>query len=823
MNRFAILFALFGLVCAARLSGSLSTTTGSTPSYTTVYAINPSTNKSYQTRTSGSAYSLSVADDSLYSVYAIASANTNVSGWTVNGLMPNTAGQIAVTNGTTAVDFVFEPSYTLILISYSSDGTMKQSTDYTDHLWTTDLSGVTSRFQRTAAVSNQMSTVALAVPLNTRVNIMAETNVATAGLIVLPANNGGLGFGSAEAGGEVVQLNYEMARTAAESLKRKSSSDDAAPTPISQLASVDVLAGPFATEQLRAAAADLVLDQSVAAETALELSRADSSILQYRTSNVTIRGTDEMGRIVSGLSLSVEQTTSSFRFGVYGGQQSAAGPVAWKMLADSGVNAAVVDFWWSKTEPTNGTLEETYILNQKIDYLTSLGLKLRATGLFQPDPSIVPDYVKGVDQSQFGKALYDHVYNVVSRYCTNFELVEVSTDLNNLVSLLGFNSTQLLALQQISLDAIRAAVPGMRTSVTVSNTFDPSSTSLLNAAQFSQQWGVAGQQIDMIGQSIYKPTGSYQPLYSVGTFSDLLDSISSAAKPIRISQVSAPFADEAQGGEFLEQLYTIALSKRYMREVSWWGLMGQSSLFDQDQTPTPLYWAMRNFILAHRSKITLSFDNTVSATMTAFGGTHRVTVYKDGVAIAQSDVEIAEGQPNRMSVQYRTTDGTATVLLNQLNGPVVGVVPAPAQIVGTQGTPNSLSQGVVFAIIFGTIGVVAAMALLAAFVVLRRGKETRRAPDISSGAPVGNVLPGKSFDIDLEAAQDPVALEDATPDTPAPWSGQPLTNVVLEDNESEADGGVDSETDETSDMESVELNEHDISTSTTDTEEEEHL
>lgn len=820
MNHFFLLIAVFGVACAARLTGTITTTTSDIPSYTTIYAINTDTGSSYQTRTATNSYNMNLQEGHSYSVFAVATGNYNVSGWTVDGFMPVAVGRVTLHEGEViTANLAFQPSYTLILISYAN-GAMRRASDYSSYLWTTDLSGVTSRFYKSLASQNGFTTAALAIPLGTKVSVVSETQLAS-GRTLVPADNSGEGFGSSTQGGAVVQLNYEMARTATISVKRKSEIENQPSNIQAHAASIDALSGPFASEQLRAATADQILEQSVAAETALELSKAEALIAQYRTSNVSVRGHDELGRVVPGLSISIKQKSQNFRFGVYGGQKSANGLEAWKMLADSGVNAAVIDFWWSKTEPKQGTIEEDWIINQKIDYLTSLGFNLRATGLFQPDPDTLPDYVKGLSSAEFGQALYNHVHTLVSKYCTNFELIEVSTDLNNLASLMGFNTTEMLALQQISLEAIRAAAPGVRTSVTVSNLFDPSfPSSSLSVAEYYSKW--TPQQVDLIGQALYNGDGD-QPRYSIGALSDLLDSAAASGKPIRLSQVSAPFttSDQAAEKQYIKQLYTIAFSKRLMKEVSWWDFMGQGALFSDDQTPTPSYWALNEFIQSTRSDIQLNVEDGNVAYIAPFAGTHQVTVYKDGAIVGQSDISVDEGRLNTLAVLYKS-DGSGTVMLNQPNGPVLGVVPAPLASSWTPaGNSNSrLPQWSIFVIIFGSVGVVSTIALLAAFLVLRRNK----AKDVDTGSEAPKVLPGKSFEIDLEAGpvSSVVALEDSVPDSPSPWSGQPLTNVVLDDLEDEVQQQSE-ESEESSELEDVELDEQEISTDTTDTEEEEHL
>jgi len=828
MKHFFLFITLLGAACAARLTGTITTTTSDTPTYTTIYAINTETGNGHQTRTATSSYNIDLHEDYSYSVFAVATGNFNVSGWNVDGYMPVHVGRVAFRGDETITkDLQFEPAYTLVLISYAN-GAVRKSSEFSSYLWTTDLSGATSRFYKTLASRNAFTTVALAIPLSSQVSIISEVQLSSGQRTLVPANNGGEGFGSSTQGGVVVQLNYETARTAANAVKRKSQTTTSnRPSNIApQAASIDTLSGPFASEQLRAAASDQVLAQSLAAETALELANAETLISLYRTSNVTVRGTDELGRNVPGLSIAVKQKTQNFKFGVYGGQKSASGTEAWKLLADSGVNAAVIDFWWSKTEAKKGFIEDDYVLNQKIDYLASLGMSLRATGFFQPDPDTLPEYVKGLSSSELGPILYNHVYTLVTRYCLNFDLIEVSTDLNHMASLLGYNSTEILALQQISLDAIQAAAPGIRTSVTVSNPFDPKfPSSSLSVAQYHNKW--APQPIDQIGQVLYNKD-SEQPIYSIGALSDLLDTVASCGRPIRISQVSAPFATSNQVAEkeYLKQLYTIAFSKRTMKEVSWWDFMGNGSLFNEDQSPAPSYWALRDFIQSRRTDIRLNVENGNVAYISPYGGTHQVTVFKDGVIIGESEISVDEGRMSNMAILYRS-DGSASVMVNQPNGPVLGVVPAPLPYSRPTSDGNRIPQWSVFVIIFGSVAVFSTIALLAAFLVLRR---KRGAKDITVGSPVGSVLPGKSYEIDLEAGSsaqtahpEVTPLDDGVPDSPSPWSGQPLTNVVLDEIEAEMPESED-DSEDSSELEDVELDEHDISTSTTDTEEEEeHL
>jgi len=817
---FCISALLFMSVNGAILSGHISTTDGTTPKETNVVALDVITRKNYTVSTTTSEYSLVLPDSALVQVSATGSNNVAVDSWTVPGYFPATATSVQLGNGNTTLDLSFEPCYTLVLLGYNSAGVLQRFEDFSVFSWAADSNGVPIRGNRVEIHNENTSTLGLSIPLNQEVNIMTEFILPGEDTVILPLNNNGKGFEFSQAGGSTLDINKEIATTAYFRAQQKNTDSSYPSIATSSLYNISQQIDSLSGSMIEMAARTMnVTTSSLYAETALELSKAQRA--QYRRSKVLIKAVDQYGNSVQGLDLTIDTKSQDFRFGVIGGHYSFNTTQAWSMLAEAGVNSATVDFWWSATEPTSGTLEDSDVISERIALLLSLGFKLRATGLFQPSAAILPSYAMGLNFTQFGQALKDHVTAVVSKYCKQFEVIEVSTDLNILAQSLGFDDAQIQSLQQVSLRAIRSAAPGVRTSISTANTFYPTESSWLvskSSTEFAKEWMSSGLSVDQTGVSIYNGVDA-EPQYSLGWLSGVLDDMNTLGRTLRVSQFTVPLSvSSSQREQFLQQFYTVAYSKSNIAEITWANLIAKDAdsigLFNTDMTPTSLFYALKDTIKKLQYTSPISMDTNGMGNTTPTGGMYTVNVWKDGKIIGNGDVQVSEGTNNRMVVLYNSADNTAAVSINPNGGAFPGLLPAPApaQVSSspTGGRGASLPPWGIFLISFGTVVMVTGLVAIIIFAVVKRMPKNEDTTDIETSVPVGNVAPVSVDDVNI---------------SPETWTEGPLATVALAEEEDDAsiDDSSSSSTD-SDDMEDVKLDEEDVGTTPSESEsDEEHL
>jgi len=829
---------LLSIVSAATLTGRILSTDGTTPKQTLVMALDILTTQNYTTLSTGNTYTLNLPDNIMVQVTATPTNNIDVNGWTVPGYFPASVGTFQMDTGNIKADVTVDPSHTIILVSYDSQGHLLGSKDFTVFNWAVDhVSKAAIRGSKIVVPSiNNVDTLGISVPLNTVVSIMTETSISVDEKVITPSDNNGNGITSSVAGGEILMLNLDIARTAVARVQSKNADSSYAPLATSSITTMsDSLNSNMPNTSEVARITGTVTNNAIYAETALDITKAQRS--QYRMSNVNIKVVDENGKAVDGIRMSMDNKGQDFRFGVKGGLYNMNTTSAWKLLKEAGVNSATVDFWWSATEPTSGHLENSATITSRIQELLSLGFKLRATGLFKPSTSVLPAYATGLTFEKFGQALKDHVTAVVGTYCKQFELIEVSTDLNILGQSLGFDDSQILSLQQVSLRAINSAAPGVRTSITASSSFIPQSQSWLvsqSSMMYTEQWIDAGLPVDDIGHSIYNGVDA-EPQYTIGCLSSLLDTDITMGRNVRVSEFTVPSSVPLdKRNTYMQQFYTVAYSKKNVGEITWANLLATTpqsiGLFDQSLNPTPLFNNMKDIINTLTSMGPITLNSNGYATISPTGGDYTVNVYKDGVQVGTQDVHLTQGTNNRMSVIYNSLDNTASVYLNPTSGVMPGVLPTPSPQPNPElGATSSVKKGTlppwgIFLIAFGTVVVVASVVGLLVMAVLKRNGETAEEStiDIETSVPVGNVLPASLEGVQLDETSSQKSI---SPDT---WTAGPLATMTLgeeekAEEESDDSGGNESTDSDSDDMQDVQLDEEDVKTSDSSDSEEEHL
>jgi len=855
---YIFIYIILALANGARISGRISTSNEKTPSQTTITALDVISGVTYTTRTTSDEYSMLLPDSSLVEIKAIGTDMVQIAEWTVPGYFPAKVGSFQIDNGNKTIDISFEPCYTLILTQYNSTGGYESYSTFSTFNYVSDNNGSPLRGMKDTIYSNtdNYDTIGIHIPLNT--NVIVMTDIAIFGYdnnIVIPVDNNGKGYiSNADAYGEVINLNYQVARSLLLRVNNKNNDKNN----YSNIASQSILNINNAISSIVNMDDHIyifnktrdIVSECIYIEDILEISRANRIKDGYRNTNVSINTIDQYGKIVDGVSISFTPKQYSFNFGVYGGNYNYNTSNAWELLLDAGINTATVDFWWSSTESNTGHLDNYDIINDRIEYLLSIGLKLRATGLFQPSANIIPSYARGLNFTEFGKALKDHISYVVRTYCTKFDSIEILTDLNILGRSLGFTDSEILLLQKISVDTIILNAPGVKTSISSSNTYIPNDNNnswnvpMKGSYSFTKDYISYGIQIDDIGYNIYNGINA-EPQYTLGLLSDILDKYNdNIDKPIRVSKFTIPssIVSRKNREEYINRFYNMAYSKKNVNEITWSNMISDTNgLFDTNMKPTSLYYIVKDIISSCRNNInsiiTMDNMNEYRHNSLFVGGRYNMNVFKDGNNIGSSEIILNEGKNAKLSVVYDSINNKAVIINNNgYNGILPGALPptpSPKEIISKNNINNNINNippyGV-FLIVFGTILFIASISSMIIFITLRRirnMKNNNNNVDIETSIPVGNTLPRDitdSIDIYVKLDDDNNNQDDSI----SPPEGPLATSMIeLEEdvNVAEVNDEMNESSSDSDSMEDVELDEDDVrTTSSSDNDsDEEHL
>ncbi|PRP82966.1 hypothetical protein PROFUN_09917 [Planoprotostelium fungivorum] len=817
MQRYSALFfilALVGLVQAATLSGSITASDGQTTSSGESYnllktkylntkpyhmniTLTDAAGKSFSVLSTDGRYSFVVDNHTTVSLSASSLKNRIFSSWRIPYLLPTSYDSISIGAEDKSFDIVLQPAFTLILIEYNSDGSMKTFDQFSTLVWTVDeYEAPTLGYRvRLEDADHMTSTLGLSIPKTSSiVSIMSSVSVDSQ-VMVLPIDNSGNGYGPLSQPGKVVYTNRETALTSIHRVKAKNARSNYLPVASDVIARDDAQSfGYQMSTPSEAALASQLIMNNTAAENQLELTRAEK-YGKMRQHNVTVKVQGEK----KDFTVALYKLASNFQYGVQASPFNYNVTSVWKQLKDIGINSATVDFSWSTIDSTTSQLEKEIELKGHIATLLSMGFNLKATGLFQPAGKIA---VKR-DVVEFGAALGRHVTSIVGTFLRNFTLIDVSTDLNRLGQKLGFNSTELLHLQRVSLQAVQSAAPGVRTSISVSNDYVPTEISWklpLSFQNFSRQWIAAGLTVDQVGFR-FNSDSATSPL-SLGQLSDVLDGVASLGRPVRVSSFSVP-ASVKDKKTFLRNFYAVAAAKKGVKEITFHGIVG--SLFDENSAPTGLFNALREALASSTTGQDFTPDHQGNVKITAPAGDFSIHVKKAGKVVASSTTRLEEGRTTEAYVLQDSASGKVTVVYNAMATPIANPAPAPAPAppsptpaVYYQNENNGGPSGTHLApwgvalIVLGCILAVSTITLALAFVVLKRRSNGSTASPSKDGESVGQT-------------NATVGLEEQPKEemTPEKWTEGPLcVNVALDEEEEEEEEETDE--DRTSDEEVME-------------------
>lgn len=589
------------------------------------------------------------------------------------------------------VNFTLEPAYEIILEATNQTGGLISEENITGVKWVTDSSDTIatdgSEFGFWTGSSNGAGFTAPSVLIEpgTKRDIWLQWEEPGFGRINVEMDNASNGYGGPAGQAEVVNVNYDIARSLNSRLSskvaeyeldgysRSTTTDDHIYTSHNQI----YWAG-IATGQSRIDHSNNCTNATLWALEGLEMDKAIQDIEINRKGDLTINVKDNYGQPVEGAAVTINQTDRDFLIGAFEPIIN-SGREPWEQIKSIGCNYATAGFYWSNTEPTEGNFLFDEINNSLgVTDLHEMGFKIKAHALIYLIKYVVPEYLKTKNYEQLNQTIYDHVYTLVDTYKDKIDIWNVVNEASAEGANLNLTKEEMIHIIKTGVRAIRDADPDGQ--IIVNNAFfwfneHTTGTFLYgpNEDNYSQPihefldlLETENVDYDIVGQQMY--SGGYSSIFidagletqgltastfDFSTMSEIMDALEKYDKPVHITEQSVsgtwnhtsdwPGAgwwhnkwDAQTQADFLTQYYTLVFSKPKAEAVTWWGLsdshafMKEGTWFDENGDPKPIFYALKDWIANHTTNTVGVTDENGNVTFRGYGGEYNITVEHKG-------------------------------------------------------------------------------------------------------------------------------------------------------------------------------------------------
>jgi len=691
------------------LNGTVNDSQGNIPFVTAIAAVMASDYSIANiTYTLTGYYELNVTNSTLYILLVFPISSTQVSGYNVHGHIP-TGRYLKVENSSMRQDFTLRQGHDIILEAYDPFGALISEENFTNVKWTVG-AGQTAANARTlfavwTGCSNGSGTnvpSVVVLPDDMR-EIFVQWTCEGFGKVNIKLDNGSAGFGGPAGGGQVLRLNYELARSQSARTAAKKASYEGEGVIVSQ-STLSLINSSAAwlqsaaskTGAEKAKASDACLNASLWALEGLELDRAVKGIEEYRKGNLNISVVDGTGYPVRNATVTVNQTTRDFLYGVFG-QYRDVGESLLRQLQAIGLNIFTAGMYWSVVEPNEGTIDRNAIDNIiGVPAVHDMGYQVKAHAPCYLIGLVLPDWLKAKNFTELNKTVYRHVSDLVKAYGDQIEIWEITNEASGTGANMGLPREQMLEIIRTAAKAIRDNKPDARLLINngffwfgeqLSSTYliEPGDDYSMSVPEFLDWLDESGIDIDITGQQMYD--GGYTTFFEdaglgpgggASTFefsmlSEILDALGSYGRPVHITEesISSLWNESPQykdagwwhskwnpqtQADFLTTLLTVLLSKPTAESFTWWDMddrypfMKGGGLFDANLLPKPIFYAWRDFIANHSTNMGLVSNSSGISSLRAYGGDYNITVRKDGHT-ANATVHITEQKDANITVK----------------------------------------------------------------------------------------------------------------------------------------------------------------------------
>ena len=569
-------------------------------------------------------------------------------------------------------DFILKPAGAVKLKAYSQDGTLIEKfpepdtsiKDPTYPVYATDFYWKVTSTQFIADLG------VIVLSLNTPNVINFPWNVPGFGKVILRADNDGKGFILTKQGETItINLNYELARTECRLVRESYERYLGEAYIFSENLSLNIQSASELLQKADSAGgdaqkahfSDLCLNRTLWAAESLELEKALQDIERYRKGNVTITLVDESGKPIEGAQIGITQITHDFLFGA-----NPDGPEvdleAYRLLMQAGINFGHFEFCWWNTERPLGQYRFDDLPPYLYKSLSDMGLGLEGGCLFmlEANPNTYDTGLVNLNFEQLRTKVYEHVHRVVSEYSGYIDYWTIAHNVNRQYDTLGFSQPQVLDLIKTAIEAVRAADPGSKILLYFDDPGgDKTRPDDTSAYTFFSELDENGIHLDGISVgveygSLYEFPGGFwlggaiqvpMPFRDLASISRIFDWYSTLSLPIYVEvHVPANFTsnlgywhrrswDEGLQAEWVEKFYTIAFSKSWMREITYYAVVDKDyqragrGLLDEHHTPRESFYMLKRLITEDwTTRLQMKTDSNGQLEFRGFAGDYNITV-----------------------------------------------------------------------------------------------------------------------------------------------------------------------------------------------------
>jgi len=613
-------------------------------------------------------------------------------------------------------DFVLESAAIVKLEVYTSDGTLITNfmplgginlpwDDPMYRIYTSDLDWRTMRsvFIREHGI--------LLVQLNKPIVLNLPWDVPGFGRVILRADNGGRGFLFTRPGDQVtINVNYEISRTEFRLLNEsyKKYLDEgyvfSDPIPMNIQFAYELLqkASYLTYDSQKAHFADLSLNKTLWTAENMELEKANQDIKRYRKGDATLRIIDENGKPIQSADVRIIQSSHDFLFGTIGAPDQYN-----NKLMEAGINYLWCGFEWSYAEPQLGQYNFSALPSiDDLQYERNRGIRLGGEGLIMLEPGLGM-WATGLLELSFDQLkskFYEHVSKIVSRYSEYIDYWIVIYVPNYVGHSIGFTREQIIELTETAIEAIREADPTSQMAIFFDHpcsysvgvpegsddnfTTDPYTFFSYIKEHCDEEFGISFwmtygsvfEEVEPVKLAVAETYGrgratpySFRDLASI---SRLLDWYGTLNVPMYIHSFSAstnytsPLGywhrrswDDYLQAEWIEKFYTIAFSKKNMKEITYvldplTGKMtsdrGLLSWDDANQScvPRQSFYTLKSLITEKwTTRLETETDVNGEVHFRGFAGNYNITVRDKGLA-KNFTIHVFEGESNAYQIRF---------------------------------------------------------------------------------------------------------------------------------------------------------------------------
>ena len=292
---------------------------------------------------------------------------------------------------------------------------------------------------------------------------------------------------------------------------------------------------------------------------------------------------------------------------------------------------ATVPFYRTSVEPVEGRLNWEQ-RDRILDWLESKGIVPKGHPLSWCHEAGLPNWRRKLDYSTLKEVIYRQIYETVTRYKDRIKIWDVINEAHDTANLLHYSREQLIELTEVACRATRDADPQATRIVNCNmpwgyyraryETRDP-----MHAIEYLELLAERGIEYEILGLQLYHG-GMDHWVRDMAEQSALLDQYIALGKPIHITEVQTPSSMEREweswvgrrGGEvancgwwhrpwdpetqadWVEQFYTIAVSKAEIGAVTWWDSSDRGTFWphggflDKLDLPKPSYCRLKALI-----------------------------------------------------------------------------------------------------------------------------------------------------------------------------------------------------------------------------------